>query len=60
MVKEIEVMDIFLINNINIYKMFGIHLVFIYLKKDVLLIADRFEKFISTNLKPIHVIILVP
>ena len=59
MVNEIEVMAIFLINNINIYEMFGIYLIFNtfedlhdhYLKKDVLLLADILEKFIFTNLK---------
>ena len=58
MVNEIEVMAIFLINNINIYEMFGIYLIFNtfedlhdhYLKKHVLLLADIFEKFIFTNL----------
>ena len=51
-------MAIFLINNINIYEMFGIYLIFNtfedlhdhYLKKHVLLLADIFEKFIFTNL----------
>ena len=52
MVNEIEAMDIFLINNINIYKMFGKYLILIhlkvlynhYLKKDILLLAGLFEK----------------
>ena len=59
MEKEIEAMDIFLMNNINIYKMFGKKLIFNtsedfynhYLKKDILLLADSFEKFISNCLK---------
>ena len=58
MVKKIEAMDIFLMSNIYIYKNvwntfnfntledFHDH----YLKKDALLLADIFEKFISTNL----------
>ena len=68
MVKEIEAMDIFLMNNINTYKMFGMYLNLIYtfedfhnhyLKKDILLLADSFEKFIFTclkyyNLDPCH------
>ena len=32
MVIEIEAMDIFLMNNINIYKIFGIHLILILLE----------------------------
>ena len=59
MVNEIEAMDIFLMNNTNTYKMFGIHLnlilfkifMIITLKKDVLLLVDSLEKFISTCLK---------
>ena len=46
-----NVWDIF---NFNTFEDFHDH----YLKKDVLLLADTFEKFISTNLK-IFVIILV-
>ena len=50
-------MDIFLMNNTNTYKMFGIHLIIFedfhnhYLKKDVLLLADVFGKFIFKCLK---------
>ena len=40
-------MDIFLMNNTYIYKMFGIYLIL----KSVLLLADVFERFISTCLK---------
>ena len=40
-------MDIILMNNIYIYKMFGIYLIL----KGVLLLADVFERFISTCLK---------
>ena len=58
MVKEIITMDIFLMNNIYIYKMFGIHLMLILLKifliiiwKKHVLLADVYEKVISTCLK---------
>ena len=58
MVNEIEAMDKFLMNNISIYKMFGIYLILILLKifiiitskKDVILLVDVFEKFIFTCL----------
>ena len=58
MVREIEAMNIFLMNNICIYKMFWNTLnsnTFEdfhnhYLKKDVSFLADAFEKYISTNL----------
>ena len=51
MVNAINAMEIFLMNNTNTYKMFGIHLIFNtfkdfhdhYIKKDVLLLADIFE-----------------
>ena len=51
-------MDIFLMNNMGIYKMFGIYLILILLnifiiiilKRDVLLLVDVFEKFIFTCL----------
>ena len=60
MVNEIEAMDIFLINNINIYKMFGKYLILIhlkvlynhYLKKDILLLlAGLIEKIFFMCLK---------
>ena len=41
----------FLMSNIYIYKMFGIRLILVRLKKDVLLLPDVYKKFISTCLK---------
>ena len=57
MVKEIKVMDIFLMNNTNLYKTFGKHLILILLKIFIIinwkkiLLAHAFEKFIFTSLK---------
>ena len=65
-----EAMDIFLMNNTNTYTMFGWNIFNFnnfedfhnhYVKKDVLLSADVFEKFISIcltyyNLSPCHYI----